>query len=402
MGRTVTVAEALRKFATVAGAARACVRGWRARQKIVVIESDDWGSVRTSSRKAYDRLAAGGWAMDRGQYNLDALETEEDLDLLQAVLEGVRDGRGRPACLTANMVVANPDFDRIRASGFREYFFEPVRDTLARSPERRGTAERWRRGLRRRLFVPQLHGREHVRWWEWLAALRDGSVEATTTFDLGMCGVAIASSREGRGFYGPTHLDEARLAREGIDLETVVREGARMFREQFGYRSASTIAPNYHWTDRVEQLWADEGVRYIQGRVLQIHDTPAGPARRYHFLGERGCAGGWYLVRNCVFEPAAQRGDCVGRCLRSIAAAFHWRKPAVVCTHRVNFIGSIDPRNRAEGLRELRRLLEAILLRWPDARFLSSVELGAMIERNLRRVEDLPDEVLPGREGDPS
>mgnify|MGYP000999890125 CR=1 FL=1 len=32
------------------------IPGWRTNRKIVVIESDDWGSVRMRSREVYDRL----------------------------------------------------------------------------------------------------------------------------------------------------------------------------------------------------------------------------------------------------------------------------------------------------------------------------------------------------------
>lgn len=131
--------------------ARNLVGGWRCRRPIVVIESDDWGCLRTSSREAYDRLAALGYPMERSPYSLDALETDEDLDRLFEVLASVKDSRGRPACMTANMVTANPDFARIRAADFSEYFYEPATATLARSPVRLpGRARRGCRGLARR------------------------------------------------------------------------------------------------------------------------------------------------------------------------------------------------------------------------------------------------------------
>ena len=47
----------------------------RTNKKIVVIESDDWGSIRTSNREAYDTLLQDGYDMSKSPYTLDALES---------------------------------------------------------------------------------------------------------------------------------------------------------------------------------------------------------------------------------------------------------------------------------------------------------------------------------------
>jgi len=357
------------------------LRGWRTPAHILVIESDDWGCIRTSSPEAYERLVGMGYAMERSPYSADARETEEDLDRLYEVLDSVRDRRGRPACFTAAMVMANPDFARIRESGFREYFYEPVGAAMAKDPLRRGVAERWAEGCRRKLFVPQRHCREHVRWWQWLEALRAGSREALATFEMNMCGVPLAVSREGRGYFAPPYQDEQTLARYGVNLENLVREGAVLFEQQFGFKSLSAVAPSYHWTDGVEKAWWADGVRYVQTGPLQMYPTARGMRRRAHFLGQRRAVGGLYLLRNCTFEPSTVEIDWLGRCLRAVARAFRFGRPAVVCAHRVNFIGSIVPANRDRGLNLLGQLLRAVVKRWPDVNFLSSPELGCLIER---------------------
>jgi hypothetical protein len=371
----------LRKFITALGLAQFCLRSWRVRHPIVLLESDDWGVVRTSSAQAHDRLKAAGYAMDRSLYGLDALETDEDMRMLLEVLDGVRDYRGRPACMTANVVLANPDFPRIRQGGFAQYVLEPVDVTFARDGERRGVLELWRQGLARRLFVPQLHAREHVRWWQWLAALRAGSSEALETFDLGMCGVPIAASKENQGFYSPPYLDDESLAEQGVELEPMVRQGAEMFCRLLGYRSVTAVAPNYHWTDHVERIWRQAGVRAVQGAVFQFVGDPK--IRRVHYLGQRSGTGLTYLVRNCTFEPAASGVDWLTRCLRQMTIAVRMGIPAIISTHRINYMGSIRPDNRAHGLRMLGRLLREARRRWPNLAFLSSPELAGLIERNI-------------------
>jgi len=361
------------------------------------MESDDWGSLRTSSRADYDRLAAMGYPMERSPYSLDALETDEDLDRLFEVLDSVRDSRGRPACMTANMVTANPDFAKIREADFSEYVYEPATVTLARSPDRQGVSRRYAEGLKRRLFVPQLHGREHVRWWEWLEALRAGSAEALTTFEMGMCGVPLAASREGHGFFAPPYQDAETLSRHGVDVGTLVREGVELFEKQFGYRPLSTMAPGYSWTDAVERHWSDAGIRYIQGGIVQLVPTPRGARRRAHFIGGRGAAGGRYLVRNVGFEPSEVRGvDWLARAAQRADRALRFHKPAIIETHRMNYIGSIDPANRDRGLGLLAQLLRGLVDRRPDLVFLSSPELGYLVEHGEAAVESLDEKAIFG------
>jgi hypothetical protein len=56
-------------------------------------------------------------------------------------------------------------------------------------------------------------------------------------------------------------------------------------------------------------------------------------------------------------------------------AAFRWKKPANISTHRVNFVGGIDEANREKGLKELKKLLNTIVKTWPDVEFMSTRDL---------------------------
>jgi len=368
-----------KKLITAWALGRSYVRGWRSRQRIVVIWSDDWGTIRTSCRRAYDQLVAAGLPMDRTPLSLDAMETDEDLAMLFEVLEGVRDCDGRPACMTANMVMANPDFNRIREAGFQEYYWEPVSATLAGDPQRGQVARLWDEGRRRGLFLPQLHAREHVCWWEWLGAVRRNVPMARETFDLGMCGVPYAVKPD-LAFYRSPYQSEEELAEWGVDLEVLVREGAELFERQFGYRALSAVAPNYCWTDKVEAVWAQVGVRSIQGGILQLYPVGKRVVFRPHYLGERSPMGGMYLVRNCTFEPEEDPAGSVEHCWRQMARAFRFGKPAVISSHRLNYMGSISPERRSRSLGLLTELLRGILRRWPDARFMNTLELASLIE----------------------
>ena len=57
--------------------------GKRVNTKIVVIESDDWGTIRMSSKEAFNSLLKKGYPVDQCPYNkYDALESNQDLEML--------------------------------------------------------------------------------------------------------------------------------------------------------------------------------------------------------------------------------------------------------------------------------------------------------------------------------
>ena len=78
------------------------IPGWRTNRKIVVIESDDWGSIRMASKEAYNYFLGKDVPVDKSPYNsFDALECNEDLEMLFDVLGSVKDVNGNSAILTA-------------------------------------------------------------------------------------------------------------------------------------------------------------------------------------------------------------------------------------------------------------------------------------------------------------
>jgi hypothetical protein len=101
-------------------------------------------------------------------------------------------------------------------------------------------------------------------------------------------------------------------------------------------------------------------------------------------------------VRNCDLETTQCGEAAAAACLREVGRAFRFRTPAVIGTHRVNFVGSISPENRQQGLNCLARVLKSIMQRWPDAIFLSSPELGYLIEHGDDALESLGESAIVG------
>ena len=100
------------------------IPGWRTNRKIVVIESDDWGSIRMSSLEAFKNLLKAGMREDRNHYNLyDSMESNRDLECLFETLSNFKDKNGKAPVMTGVNVVANPVFERIKETGYTEYFY---------------------------------------------------------------------------------------------------------------------------------------------------------------------------------------------------------------------------------------------------------------------------------------
>ena len=59
------------------------ILGKQISSKVVVLESDDWGTVRMSSQEAFQSLLKKGYRVDQCPYNTnDALESNQDLEML--------------------------------------------------------------------------------------------------------------------------------------------------------------------------------------------------------------------------------------------------------------------------------------------------------------------------------
>ncbi|MDZ7634133.1 MAG: hypothetical protein U5L72_06705 [Bacteroidales bacterium] len=107
------------------------------------------------------------------------------------------------------------------------------------------------------------------------------------------------------------------------------------------------------------------GIRYFQGKgYRKIPAKNRNTIMRYS-LGKRNALHQVYLRRNCLFEPSFYPRAWVDSCLKEISNSFLLHKPAIIETHRLNYIGSIVPENRERNLVLLRGLLYKILRKWP-------------------------------------
>jgi len=352
-------------------------KGWLTNRKIVVFESDDWGSIRMPSHESYQWLVKNGYPIaQRPQERYDALESADDLQDLFDVLTSFTDFSGRHPTFTFNTIMTNPDFAKIKAAGYTRYFGEPFTETYQKYAAHQKSFKTFQRGIKAGVFYPQYHGNEHINIARWMKQLQNEDSDSRKVFHLGMAGIT-AKQKPKLGNQILVAYDFDSEQQRQAQISSLV-EGAKHFESLFGFRSKSFIAPVYTWHSSFEKELSKIGIKYLQGGKIQIQ--PQGANRR-HFLGEKNIHGQSYLVRNVYFEPALHTRDIVGQTLDYIGSAFLMRKPVIISSHRFNYVGFIDKQNKKKGLCQLKRLLQAILKRWPDVEFMTSPELGELIEK---------------------
>jgi hypothetical protein len=345
-------------------------------QKIIVIESDDWCSVRTSSKQSYEYLLNRGYKVDQCPFNRnDQLETNQDIECLTEVLQKHKGNDGRTAIITANALSGNPDFEQIRSNEFHDYFWEPFVTTYQRNTRSDQVYTLLQKANEIGAFRMQFHGMEHVHVNNWMKALRSGERRAIDGIERNMFTVSGGLGSNCKNEY----LDAWGIynQKDHLLLKDRISKGLDQFYIDWGYKSETAIAPCYIWSDEVENICVENRIRVLQSGKAQLKSDAYG---RYqivrHITGERNKRGMMYYVRNVSFEPSVdEQKDWVGTALKSIERSFRLGAPAIINSHRVNYMGGIHIKNRDNGLQKLDALLSKIIKKWPQVVFRSSDEL---------------------------
>lgn len=348
-------------------------RDFRTPRHIVVFESDDWGSIRMSNKRDWDELLRLGYAVDKRPYErLDTLESPEDLESLFEVLRKYKDYKGNHPIITANMLMANPDFERIERTAYQEYFFEPIANTYVRYYGNTKVLDLMQQGMEEGLFMPQSHGREHFNVERWMVGLNAGDEDLLTAFKFGMCGISPKSHPE-LGNKIMIAL-KASSKQEQLKIDKSVIEGLHMFEQLWGFKSKTFVAPCYSWNEDIESVLAENDVKLLQ--TSRIKKESFHSPKQYLFFGQKNKFDQVYSIRNCSFEPAIQKNDSiVNALLKQVDNSFSCHKVSVFSSHRINYVSRIFENNRTNTLAVLDEFLKLLLEKYPDVEFLSSEKL---------------------------
>lgn len=356
--------------------------GWKTNRKIIVIESDDWGSIRMPSINSFNRLTEKGLSLSYGdalRYNQnDTLADESDLNALFETLYKIKDSKNNALVFTPITIVANPNFEKIRNDKFQNYHFEPFTETLDKYYNRNSIFKFWQDGIKNHLFVPQFHGREHLNVAVWMKALQENDSQTQMAFDEGCWGFKNTNQHHIR-YQAAFDLDNPK---ELEGQHHILESGLKLFEDLFGYKATFFVPPNGPFNNKLEKTAAENGIKFMSSSKIQLEAVGNGRTRkRYHYLGQKNKQNQIYLTRNCFFEPSDKTKNWVTSCLDEIDIAFRWKKPAVISSHRVNYIGVLNDENRKNGLIELEELIKKVIEKHPTIEFMTSAELGNLISK---------------------
>lgn len=264
------------------------IPGWKARKKLIVFESDDWGSIRMPSLKVYDKLKSIGIDLESGdsyRYNrFDSLETSEDFEALFDVLLKHQAVNGSYPVITAFALLANPDFQCIREAKFEKYVYETSTATYDRYYPNQNILGYWMEGIKLGLISPQFHGREHLNIHSWLEMLKQNDPQTMCAFDHGVWGFnnlkPIGISYQA-AFDFQTHAE--------LELhEEVIADGLNLFKNTFNKTASAFVPPNGIIHDSLYELCKKQGIDFVFSAIRNL--IPVGNGKyesKVNFLGKK-------------------------------------------------------------------------------------------------------------------
>src|SRR5690606_1736692 len=197
------------------------------------------------------------------------------------------------------------DFDKIKESGFSQYYYEPFTETLKKYPEHDKVYSLYQTGIKEKIFFPQFHGREHVNVFTWLNALKNKDKTSREIFDYNMftthTSLKSNCSKEYLDSFGTHNEYELKEIRRNII------EGLALCEKLWGYKSKSFIATCYIWHPKVEEYLKEDKIIHIQsGRVQKIPLLNSNGTYKIKrlYTGKRNKLEQVYTVRNVIFEPS--------------------------------------------------------------------------------------------------
>lgn len=351
--------------------------GKKLNRKLLAFAVDDYGNVRVHSKYALERLEIAGMKKNNRFDAYDALDTSEDYQMLFEVLQSVKDKNSNPAIFTPYALPCNTDFQATLTQ--RKFVPEDLPTTYNKlSAEQRayeGAYQLLLEGIGAKLIRPQFHGREHLNVQLINALLNQNDPILNANLE-NQCMAGL----NGLAKWPTISYNQAFSFWEESDLEAhkvILKDGLKRFENVYGYVSLTFTPPAQQLHPSLYGFVGEHGVIGVdRSRAELVHIGEGKFQKMNNQLAEDDLGGTVKIVRNCVFEPTDRDIDWVSFTMKQIEAAFFWGKPAIISSHRVNFCGHIDPKNREKGIKDLKNLLKKIVQKWPDVEFVGVDEIA--------------------------
>jgi hypothetical protein len=354
--------------------------GWKSKRKIIVFESDDWGSFRFKNKSIRDQFIKNYNPFQWMHYN-DCFESYDDLIALEKVLKTVKDINNNSACFTFLMNPANPDFKKIEETNYEKYYYESFLQTLSKRNDGTQLLKWYNQAISESLIEVGFHGREHLNVQEWMKDLKDGNQLAHEGLKNRIWGQGKLKKSYKHTSYRSTFQMGSYDEMDSLKLN--IKEGVELMNKMFNQNTTYFLAPDGPYHLHLNQALVNQGIQFIG--LAKLHTNPLEPKwhqKKPFWLGKKTKEGLRVITRNVMFEPGSPKSkDWVNTAMQQIETAFKFKNPAVIGTHRANFVSALNQENRTNGLKQLAMLLQKITLKWPDVEFMLSSDLG----KNLKK-----------------
>ncbi|MFZ1321209.1 MAG: hypothetical protein WAT71_06595 [Ignavibacteria bacterium] len=327
------------------------------KEKIIVIESDDWGLERAMNINSINFLKNKYTGDKFTRWTFDALETKEDIELLYGVLGSFKNKFEYPPVITANFITHNVNYN-----SSDELKFIPI--SMGFNKDSEDVRELYKWGIQNKFIYPQLHGFSHYNLSELSKYYYTN--EGQEAF-------------ENKYFTGNSTLKgklkflNGELSDENKDIK--IKESVDEFYKLFQIKSESIIPPTFILDRKNINILKNNFIKMIQSsnRLVQSDGS------RYSFPYFRIRNGLVWSVRNARLDPHIDYGFYHDECMSDIGKAFNNKLPAIIDFHRVNISGKFTPSYRDKSLSEMKKLFDGIYKKWPDVKFLTSSDLNKLI-----------------------
>jgi hypothetical protein len=301
--------------------------------KPVVIQSDDWGlcgffpetTNLTESQK--EILNPGDFP---AVYWTSTLEDSTDVAVLSSMLKTHIDRDGLPALFQANYITSSLQFNSDCWNEFNIPELHPAykRPGLWNAVKSAIDAGTWK---------PELHGR-----WHYDPRVMKNTIPQNSLLaDLNKQGVLL--------FPGCMSAFELGKNSDIGSVNDELQQSVEIFKNLFGYIPNSVIAPDYVWNGRDEKSWKHVGIKAIQAKREQRWQGDFRQLSRIMKLLERSFKRIYereiiYIERNCRLETAQSSAPetVTINCYEDVIASWSLNQPAVIETHRINFVSLIS------------------------------------------------------------
>lgn len=356
------------------------IPGWRTNRKIVVFISDDWGDKRVRSDEDYQKLIEHGVPLDQSEMaTYDTIASSEDLSRLFEVLTSVKDKNNRSAVLTPFTIMSNPNFEKIAGTDFQEYFYRDFTETMNREPDGSKIIDAWNEGIREKVFSPEYHGRDHLNVPMWLEALKSGNEIVHFAFNHHYAHIKTSDMK-----VSPAVAFYFNSKESFRFLNDSLVDGIKLFRDIFERNPEVFNPPNGMFHTSFYRSLAEMNVYNIGTKHFREQPTSTGDIEKKYFkFGQISKEGIIHFISNGAFEPTKATYKDTADVMRQIEAAFRWNKPALINTHRVNYVSGRSVIKRDKGLKELSELLKEIEKRWPAIEFMSAGEFIQCLNKSV-------------------